>query len=238
MCNTWFCSTGNYGYDNSMRVLILEDQVDLRKALTQRLRGHGYGVDEARDLQTADLHLKTHVYGVLILDRMVPDGDAVERLLGWRRGGLTTPVILLTARDRVEDRIEGLGAGADDYLVKPFSMDELLARVAAVARRQGSGAPSLVRMGGLEIDLARRQAERDGVLLPLRPKEYAVLEYLATHQGQAVSKLDLREACWDDSHESTSNVEEVVIAALRRKLGKPAVIQTVRGFGYVLELGT
>lgn len=220
-----------------MRILIVEDQAELRQSLAQRLRSVSYGVDEAGDLETANLLLQTHDFGVLILDRMLPDGDAVNRLVKWRRGGLTTPVILLTAKGRIEERVEGLEAGADDYLVKPFAMEELLARVAAVARRQGSGTPSTVVVGDLEVDLARRQARRGEVLLPLRPKEYAVLEYLATHLGRTVPRQELHNACWDDVRESHSNVEEVVIAALRRKLGKPAVIHTIRGFGYILEEG-
>jgi two-component system copper resistance phosphate regulon response regulator CusR len=218
-----------------MRILIVEDQAELRQSLAQRLRSVSYGVDEAGNLETANLLLQTHEFGVLILDRMLPDGDAVGHLAKWRRGGLTTPVILLTAKGRVEDRVEGLEAGADDYLVKPFAMEELLARVAAVARRQGSGTPSTVVVGNLEINLARRQARRGEVLLPLRPKEYAVLEYLATHLGRAVPRQELHDACWDGVRESHSNVEEVVVAALRRKLGKPTVIQTIRGFGYTLE---
>ncbi|MFK5955945.1 MAG: response regulator transcription factor [Planctomycetota bacterium] len=221
-----------------MRVLLVEDQTELRQAVAKHLREKSFSVDEAGDLATARLLLPIHDFAVIIMDRMLPDGDGAHQVEHWRREGVSTPTILLTAKGKVEERVEGLQAGADDYLVKPFAMDELLARVSAVARRRGSGAPATVVVGNLEIDLARRQAKRNGMLLPLRPKEYAVLEYLATHLGQAISRRDLHNACWDTARESSSNVEEVVVAALRRKLGNPTVVHTVRGFGYVLEVGS
>jgi len=221
-----------------MRVLLVEDQSELRQAVAKHLREKSFGVDEAGDLATARMLLPMHDFAVIIMDRMLPDGDGSEQVERWRRSGVTTPTILLTAKGRIEDRVEGLQAGADDYLVKPFAMEELLARVAAVARRRDRGVPSTIVVGDLEIDLARRQAKRKDVLLSLRPKEYAVLEYLATHLGQAVSRRDLHDACWDTARESSSNVEEVVVAALRRKLGAPSVVHTLRGFGYVLESGS
>jgi len=218
-----------------MRVLLIGDQAELRVAVAKHLRGKSFSVDEAEDLAAARFLLSMHDFAVIIMDRMLPDGDGAHQVEKWRRQGVKTPVILLTAKGRVEDRVAGLQAGADDYLVKPFAMEELVARVSAVARRGEVGAPASVRVGDLEIDFARRQAKRGDILLALRPKEYAVLEYLAAHLGQAVSRQELHEACWDTARASSSNVEEVVVAALRRKLGAPAVVHTVRGFGYVLE---
>jgi len=221
-----------------MRVLLVEDQTELRQTVAKHLRGKSFSVDEAEDLATARLLLPMHSFSVIIMDRMLPDGDGADQIEQWRRSGITIPAILLTAKGRVEDRVEGLQAGADDYLVKPFAMEELIARISAVARRGDTGSSATILVGDLEIDLARRHAKRNGVLLSLRPKEYAVLEYLATHLGQAVSRRELHDACWDAARESSSNVEEVVVAALRQKLGSPSLVNTVRGFGYVLESGS
>lgn len=218
-----------------MRVLVVEDQEELRAALVRRLRTDGHGVDEAADGATAESFVQSYRYDAIVLDRMLPDGDALERLEEWRREGMSAPVLFLTARDRVEDRVAGLGAGADDYLVKPFAMDELLARLSAIARRGPAPRSAVVGVGDLEIDAGRREVRRDGVLLPLRPKEYAILELLANHAGQVVSREQIVSSCWGEDHEPLSNVEEVVIAALRRKLGKPSPIRTVRGAGYLLE---
>ncbi len=220
-----------------MRVLVVEDESELRGAIARRLRAAGHAVDEAGDLADADEQVFVNDYGAVILDRMLGAADGVERLREWRRRGDSTPVLLLTARDRVEDRVEGLEAGADDYLVKPFAMTELLARVTAISRRHATtpGASVIMREGDLEIDGGRREVRRDGVLIPLRPKEYALLELLARRVGQVVSRGDILEACWDRAHEASSNVEEVMIASLRRKLGRPSLIHTVRGTGYLFE---
>ncbi len=218
-----------------MRVLVVDDESELRRAIARRLRAQGHGVDEAEDLETANHYRRVTPPEVVILDRMLPDGDAVDQLQRWRQDGWATPVILLTARDQVADRVEGLSAGADDYLVKPFAMEELLARVASIARRHSDPAPSVVRWDDLEIDTGRREVRRGGVLIPLRPKEYSLLDLLVRKAGQVVSKSDVIDACWDDTHEPLSNVEESLVASLRRKLGKPNPIRTVRGAGYLLE---
>ena len=218
-----------------MRVLVVEDQKELRHAVVRRLRARGYSVDEASDATTADEYMATYEYAVVILDRMLPDGDAIERLGQWRQRGDATPTLFLTARDRVTDRVAGLEAGADDYLVKPFAMDELLARVGALARRSSLPHPAVIREADVEIDTGRREVRRAGVLIPLRPKEYALLELLATRRGRVVARGEILDCCWDEAHEPLSNVEEVVMAALRRKLGKPPLIRTIRGAGYLFE---
>ncbi len=218
-----------------MRVLIIEDDAELRGAVARRLRAVGYAADEATDLTDGDELQAVSDYDLVILDRMLPDGDAFEQLAGWRRAGVETPVILVTGSTSVEDRVEGLSTGADDYLTKPFAMAELLARVAALTRRATPPLPAQVRVGDLVIDSARREVRRAGTLLPLRPKEYSVLHLLASRKGVVVSRADIIEHCWDMNYEPSSNVEESVVASLRRKLGKPELIRTARGSGYVLE---
>ncbi|MEM1181609.1 MAG: response regulator transcription factor [Acidobacteriota bacterium] len=218
-----------------MRVLVVEDEMEIRSAVARRLRHLGHGVDEAADCGDAESFLATYRYDVVVLDRMLPDGDSIELLGRWRAKGLAAPVLFLTARDQVADRVGGFEAGADDYLVKPFAMEELVARLVALARRSPALRQSTVTVGDLEIDASRRQVKRGGVVLTLRPKEFAILELLAGRAGRVVSRQDIVASCWGEDHEPTSNVEEVVVAALRRKLGKPALIKTVRGAGYLLE---
>lgn len=215
-----------------MRILITEDQVDLRQAVARRLRSIGHSVDEADSCASADDLFRIYDYAVVILDRMLPDGDSVSMLEAWRSREAMTPVLLLTARDQVNDRVAGLEAGADDYLVKPFSMDELVARITVLSRRSSNMRPSVLHAGDLEIDLGRREVRHSGTLLPLRPKEFAVLEVLVSRAGQVVSRIELLESCWDENYTASSNVEEVVVASLRRKLGNSDIIRTVRGAGY------
>ena len=227
-----------------MRILVVEDHAELRGAIARRLRALGHGVDEVGDGESMRLYLQEASrqqpargmeYQAVVLDRMLPDGDAVERVRALRAAGDATPILFLTARDRIEDRVDGLEAGADDYLVKPFAMDELVARVGALARRRHSPRPAVLRIADLELDLGRRQARRAGVLIPLRAKELSLLELLAQQAGQVVSKAMIRESCWDLIQDPLSNVEEALVASLRRKLGKPSLIHTVRGAGYLLE---
>ncbi len=218
-----------------MRVLVVEDELEILRAVGRRLRADGHGADEADDGGSAESFVRSYRYDVIVLDRMLPDGDALELLRSWRARGVAAPVLFLTARDLVADRVDGFEAGADDYLVKPFAMDELMARLTAIARRGATTRPSRVEVGDLEIDFGRREVRRAGVLLTLRPKEYALLELLASRAGRVVSRREIVAGCWGEDHEPLSNVEEVVIAALRRKLGRPPLIRTVRGAGYMLE---
>lgn len=165
----------------------------------------------------------------------MPDGDSLTLLQALRTAANRTPILLLTARDRIEDRVEGLQVGADDYLVKPFAMDELIARINVLARRGEPLRDTILRVADLEVDSGRHEVRRAGVLIPLRPKEYAVLELLAVRNRRAVSRNDILEYCWDTLESPASNVEETIIASLRRKLGEPALIKTVRGHGYKLD---
>ncbi|WP_394846128.1 response regulator transcription factor [Pendulispora brunnea] len=218
-----------------MRILLLEDHDETRQAVESRLRGEGLAVVTARTLEEAGALLRAEPFDVLVLDRTVPDGDARDGLRAWRSTGIATPALFLTARDTVRDRVDGLDAGGDDYLTKPFAMAELFARVRALGRRGPLPQQPIVRIGEVEIDLGRREVRRAGVLLPLRPKERSVLELLASRQGRVVSREELVRHCWDAAETLASNVEEATIASLRRKLGVPGLVRTVRGVGYVLE---
>ena len=218
-----------------MRILLVEDQAPMREAIAERLRAHGHSVDAVPTSAEADLLVGVNPYTAIVLDRMLPDGDGLTLLARWRDRDILIPMLMLTAMDGITDRVDGLQRGADDYLVKPFSMDELMARISAVARRGPVTRPPVVEVADLQIDVARFKVRRAGVLLPLRPKEFALLELLATHRGTVVSREKIVSHCWDEAHSPMSNVEEALIASLRRKLGKPSLIRTVRGAGYVLE---
>ncbi|MFJ8627110.1 response regulator transcription factor [Kitasatospora sp. NPDC093550] len=218
-----------------MRVLVVEDDDDLRFAVAAALRGSGLAVDEAGDLPAADEALFVTTYDCVVFDRMLPSGDSAEYVQRMRADGRTVPVLFLTARDTVADRVEGFATGGDDYLVKPFAVPELVARIRNLCRRTAVARPPVVRCGGLEIDTARRTVHRDGVLLSLTTKEFAVLETLAARPAEAVRRADLIERCWDELTEPNSNVVEVLVSQLRRKLGDPPLIHTVRGVGYRLE---
>jgi len=218
-----------------MRVLLIEDEDGLRGAIARRLRAVGHAVDEAADRLSAEDLFAEHEYGCVLLDRSLPDGEGLDMLRMWRRQKATTPVLVLTARDAVKARVEGLEAGADDYLVKPFAVEELLARIRAIGRRGPLAQTVVIEVGDLAFDTARAEVRRAGVLLPLRPKELSVLEYLCRRRGRVVSRSQLLDACWDETHEPGSNVDQVAIAALRRKLGAPPLIHTRRGLGYILD---
>ncbi|MEU4949488.1 response regulator transcription factor [Streptomyces lavendulae] len=217
-----------------MRVLVVEDDGDLRFAVSAALRSEGLAVDEVADLPAADEALFVTGYDCVVFDRTLPSGDAIDYVDKLRRAGRTVPVLFLTARDTVADRVAGFAVGGDDYLVKPFAVPELVARVHNLCRRSGAARPPVRRIADLEIDTARRQVHRDGVLLILTRKEFAVLELLAARADQAVPRAELIEKCWDEMAEPSSNVVEVLVSQLRRKLGDPPLIHTVRGVGYRL----
>lgn len=221
-----------------MRVLVVDDETDLGYAVSAALRGAGMAVDLVGDIPEANDAIAAHPYACVVFDRILPGGDSIAYVEARRRTGWTTPVLFLTARDTVADRVAGFTSGGDDYLVKPFATAELVARVRSLCRRAAgsSAAPQAVlRVGDVEIDVRRRQIRRGGVLLTVTAKEFAVLEILASTQGTVVSRSQLIEHCWDSRTEPMSNVVDVVVAQLRRKLGYPTLIHTVRGAGYVLE---
>lgn len=217
-----------------VQVLVVEDDEDLRFAVCAELAENGLGVTECADIAAAHSALSGASFDCLVLDRMLPDGDSADYVYWCRQQGWAVPVLFLTARDRVADRVAGFEHGGDDYLVKPFAVAELTARVLALCRRSGSGTPSVLSHADLELDCARRQVRRAGVLLTLSDKEFAVLEYLMARPEQAVERTELIEHCWDTSTDPMSNVVDVVVRRLRRKLREPELIHTVRGLGYRL----
>lgn len=217
-----------------MRVMVVEDDENLRLAVRTELAGAGLEVAQAADLTAADAVLSTGEFACVVFDRMLPDGDAITYVQRRRREGWAVPVLFLTARDSLADVVAGFEHGGDDYLVKPFSVAEMTARVLILARRAGTGRPSVLRHADLELDCARRQVRRAGVLLVLTAKEFAVLEFLMSRPEQAVGRDELIEHCWDSSTDPMSNVVDVVVRRLRGKLREPELIHTVRGRGYRL----
>lgn len=218
-----------------MRVLVLEDDNDVAKAVERALQQAGFGVDMVATIVDAEISLSANAYDALVLDRTVSDGDSLEHLRSWRLNGLKSAALFLTAHDQVSDRVAGFEEGGDDYLGKPFAMAELVVRLQRLCRQQSDTIPANQQIGDLAVDLARREVRRAGVLLSLTNKELAVLERLAARPGIIVTKEDLMEHCWDERTDPRSNTIEVHIASLRRKLGSPPLISTIRGVGYRID---
>jgi two-component system, OmpR family, copper resistance phosphate regulon response regulator CusR len=229
----------------AMRILVVEDDPKLADYLHRGLGENGYVCDVARDGIEGKRYALAGDYALVVLDIMLPGIDGFGVLKALREAGRGTPVLMLTARERVEDRVRGLESGADDYLVKPFAFSELLARVAALLRR-GSAAPAAAsptayRIADLEVDLLSRRATRAGERLNLTAKEFSLLALLLRRQGQVLSRSVLAEQVWDMNFDSDTNVVEVAVRRLRAKLDDPfhgKLLHNVRGMGYVLELRT
>jgi len=221
-----------------MRVLIVEDERKTATYLRKGLSESGFVVDAA-ERGDDGLHLAmTQGYDLIILDVMLPERDGWEVLASIRRTGQQTPVLFLTARDGVSDRVKGLELGADDYLVKPFAFSELLARVRSILRRGPSRQPEVLRVADLELDLIRHKAARGGQRLDLTPKEFALLSLLARRKGEVLSRTMIAEQVWDMHFDSDTNVVDVAVRRLRRKADDPfprRLIHTERGLGYVLD---
>jgi len=220
-----------------VRVLVTEDDENLRVALEFALRGDGFAVDTAADLPGADEALMVNAYDCAVFDRMLPSGDALSYVRDRRGAGWPLPVLFLTARDSVADRIDGLRVGGGDYLVKPFAMPELIARVRSLCRRDMAGQAAILRCADVELDTGRHQISRAGVLLTVTRKEYLVMQRLMAATGRPVSRRELIRYAWDEMADPASNVLDVVIARLRRKLKDPPLIHTVRGSGYRMAPG-
>jgi len=217
-----------------MRVLLVEDSETLSRSLRRALKHSGYAVDTAGDGETGLATAELNDYDVIVLDIMLPRLDGLSVLRRLRKAGKETHVLLLTARDTVADRVEGLRQGADDYLVKPFALEELLARVAALCRRAYHTKTGALRIGTLEIDLAARRLRRDRVDVELTAREWRLLEYLALRRGQVVPRAEIEAHIYDELVEPMSNVVDAAVYGLRRKIGA-SLIHTRRGLGYVLE---
>ena len=221
-----------------MRLLVVEDEGGIASALRQGLAESGYAVDVARDGSEGRDYALAASYDVILLDILLPKLDGLALLCELRQRGMTTPVLLLTARDAVDDRVAGLDAGADDYLVKPFSFSELLARIRALLRRPALQAGNRLVTGDLAMDLGARTVTRGEQAVTLTPREFAVLEYLLRHPGQALSRAQIAERVWSWEFHGETNIVDVYIGYLRRKLDDgrtPSVIETLRGYGYRLR---
>ncbi len=216
-----------------MRVLLIEDDTVLGTAVRDQIKAEGHSVDWVTRLDEAGDYLVSASYDLLLLDLMLPDGRGLKFLREMRGRGDVTPVIILTAMDQISDRIEGLNAGADDYMVKPFDLSELSARLAAVARRYSGNPNPLITIGNLEVDLAARSVHKEGKLVPLTAREWVLFEAFVHRPAQILSKSQLEERLYSFGSEVESNTIEVHISRLRKKLDKNT-IQTVRGMGYRL----
>jgi two-component system OmpR family response regulator len=222
-----------------MRVLLVEDDPRLAGLLQRGLRGEGYAVDISGTVDEGRWLARENPYDALIFDVMLPDGDGFGLCRELRQAGNWTPVLMLTARDAVADRVQGLDAGADDYLVKPHSFDELAARVRALIRRGARERPAILSVGSLRLDPASRLVTAAGRQLELTPKEFALLELFMRHPGEVLTRREILDHVWDWAYDGTSNVVDVYVRYLRQKLGdgvpgQPA-IEAVRGVGYSLR---
>jgi two-component system, OmpR family, response regulator len=218
-----------------VRVLVVEDEAKLAALLRQGLRRRGMGVDVATTGEEAVMRATTTEYDLILLDVMLPGFDGFEVCWRLRSNEVWAPTLMLTALDDVEDRVRGLDSGADDYLAKPFSFDELLARMRALMRRGAPRRPTLLTVGDLRLDPAARRVWRGDTELSLTAREFAMLEMFMRHPGEVLSRFELLEHVWDNSYENRSNVIDVYIGYLRDKLDREA-IETVRGVGYRLRV--
>ena len=222
-----------------MRILVAEDERDLNEILCKKLRSEDYCVDGCFDGEETLDYLASVDYDAVILDIMMPKRSGLEVVEQLRRQGNQTPVLFLTARDSIDDRVTGLDAGADDYLVKPFAFDELLARLRVMTRKRGGERSNLFTIDDLTLDIRSKRVERGGAELKLSAKEYALLEYLIRNKGVVLSRIQIEENILGFDYEGSSNIVDVYIRYLRRKIDKDhpvKLIHTIRGSGYVLKL--
>ena len=217
-----------------MRILLVEDSDILRRTVRRALRHAGFAVDTAADGEHGLDQAELHAYDTLVLDVMLPKLDGLTVLRRLRAAGNKTHVLLLTARDTVADRVEGLRQGADDYLVKPFAIAELIARIEALCRRAYGAKSSTLCVGALELDFVAREVKRDGAGVDMTSREWRLLEYLALRRGQVVARTEIEAHIYDDLVEPMSNVVDTAVYALRRKIGAEC-IRTRRGLGYVFD---
>ncbi|MBR4450237.1 MAG: response regulator transcription factor [Clostridia bacterium] len=221
-----------------MRIIIAEDERDLNRILTRKLTDEGYSVDSCFDGEQALDYLESADYDGAILDVMMPKMDGFTVLSEIRKKGISTPVLFLTARDSVRDRVHGLDSGASDYLVKPFSMEELLARVRALTRRSYETQSSILRAGDLELDLSAHTVSRAGRAITLSAKEFSLLSYLMHNKNRVLSREKIENHIWNFDYEGGTNVVDVYIRYLRKKIDDDfdeKLIHTVRGAGYILK---
>ena len=223
-----------------MRVLVVEDEAKLADSLARGLRQAAHAVDTVGRLADARSKLELERYDAVILDVNMPDGSGFDLAGELRRRSQPVPILMLTARDTVEDRVQGLDSGADDYLVKPFAFDELLARLRALQRRAPESRAPMLELADLMVDPSSRTARRGGQPLELTTTEFALLEYLVRHAGEVCGRAAISQAVWDENYDPFSNIIDVYVSRLRRKVDTPGLvplIHTVRGAGYTLAAG-
>lgn len=225
-----------------MRILVVEDEKKINDVIVKTLKKEKYGVDSCFDGEEALDYIFSVEYDIILLDIMLPKKDGFEVLKSMRKKGIKTPVLFLTARDQIEDRVRGLDLGADDYLVKPFAFEELLARIRVVLRKNsGSGEDSgnVLKIANLTLDCNKHEVFRDDVSIKLSAKEFSILEYMMRNKGRVVSKEKIEEHVWDFDYEGGSNIVEVYIKFLRKKVDNdfsPKLIHTIRRVGYILKV--
>lgn len=223
-----------------MRVLVIEDEQTLREQLAAHLQGAGFAVDAVADGDEGLYQGKEYSYDLAVVDLGLPGISGIEVIRQWRTAGREFPVLILTARGRWQEKVEGLEAGADDYMVKPFQLEELLARLRALLRRSGGWAQSMLECGPITVDMSAQEVRVEGRVIDLTAYEYKVLEYLMLHAGEVVSKVVLTEHIYDQDFDRDSNVIEVFVGRLRRKLDPDnhfQPIETLRGRGYRFSIG-
>jgi DNA-binding response OmpR family regulator len=221
-----------------VRILVVEDDTPLADILLRSLREESYAVDYALDGQEAEWMAFENPYDLIILDLMLPRKDGITVLQNLREGGVKSPILILTARDTTDDRVKGLDSGADDYLTKPFSLEELTARIRALLLRKETFVPSILEVGSLKIDPSRKEVTIAGTKVEFTAKEYGLLEYFARNAGRVLTRTQLSEHVWDVNFEPTSNVVDVYVGYLRTKINRvlqTSLIKTVRGHGYMLD---
>jgi DNA-binding response OmpR family regulator len=222
-----------------MRVLVIEDEHKINRTVCQALREEAYAVDAAFDGEQGEEMALVNTYDLIVLDLMLPKKNGIAVCRGLREQGMTTPILMLTARDTLEDRVQGLDSGADDYVVKPFFMDELLARARALLRRDTSVKSTKLGLADLQVDTSSHRVSRNGTPIELTSKEYAMLEYFIRNPDQVLTRTMISEHVWDDEFDSLSNIIDVYIRRLRRKIDEgyqPRLLHTIRGSGYLLGI--
>lgn len=222
----------------NMRILVVEDEEGLRDVLVKHLKKQGYGVDSCDNGDDVSYFLDMSTYDAILLDVMLPGKSGFEILKDMRKSGDNTPVLMLTAKDTVEDKVRGLDSGADDYLTKPFSFDELMARIRMITRKRSGNSTNVYKYKDLVVDSGAKKVTRNGVEISLSAKEFALIELLIINQGIVLSRDEIESHLWDYNYEGASNMVDVYIRYLRKKIDEDQevkFIQTVRGQGYVLR---
>ena len=225
-----------------MRILVVEDEKKINDIIVKTLKQEKYGVDSCFDGEEALDYIFSVEYDIILLDIMLPKKNGFEVMESMRKKGIKTPVLFLTARDQIEDRVKGLDLGADDYLVKPFAFEELLARIRVVLRKNsvsGEDSGNILKIANLTVDCNKHEVFRDDILIKLSAKEFSILEYMMRNRGRVVSKEKIEEHVWDFDYEGGSNIVEVYIKFLRKKIDNdfsPKLIHTIRRVGYVLKV--